>query len=83
MSFNNAKFNIDSIYNNTSDFLQQYSTPMRSTSCIALLPSSSINERKMNPHIDTSYSENNITSNSKKSTTRADILQSKLSLKFK
>ncbi len=44
---------------------------MRSTSCYAVLPST-------NGHrIDTSYSENNITTNGKKSTARVDILQSK------
>ncbi|CAF1481804.1 unnamed protein product [Rotaria sordida] len=66
-----------------SDFLQQYPShpsPMRSTSCFALL--SSTNEHQTHSNIDTSFSENNITTtttttttNSKKSTARVDILQ--------
>ncbi|CAF0756555.1 unnamed protein product [Rotaria sp. Silwood1] len=60
-----------------SDFLQQYSsqpTPMRSTSCFTLL-SSTTNGHRSNANIDTSFSENNITTSGKKSTTRIDILQ--------
>ncbi|CAF2759197.1 unnamed protein product [Rotaria sp. Silwood2] len=58
-------------------FLQQYPSqpsPMRSTSCFALL-SSTKNGHRTNSNIDTSFSENNITTNSKKSSTRNDILQ--------
>jgi hypothetical protein len=49
---------------------------MRSTSCFAVLPST--NGHRINSNIDQSYSENNIITNGKKSTTRIDILQSKL-----
>ncbi|CAF3632421.1 unnamed protein product [Rotaria socialis] len=63
-----------SIYNNSSDFLQQYPSPMRSTSCFDVLSSSS-NGHQINTNIDTSYSESNIISNGKKSTARTDILQ--------
>ncbi|CAF4634865.1 unnamed protein product, partial [Rotaria magnacalcarata] len=48
---------------------------MRSTSCFAVLSSSS-NGHEINTNIDKSYSESNIISNSKKSTARTDILQS-------
>jgi hypothetical protein len=61
-----------SVYNPSPDLLQPYHSqapPMRSTSCYAVLPST-------NGHrLDTSYSENNLTTNGKKSTTRVDILQ--------
>ena len=44
---------------------------MRSTSCYAVLSSTNGHQ------INASYSENNLTTNGKKSTTRVDILQSK------
>ncbi|UJR35706.1 hypothetical protein I4U23_028456 [Adineta vaga] len=67
----------DSAYSsNSSDIIHPYHSqppPMRSTSCFAVIPPTK--GHRPNPTIDSSFSENRLPTNGKKSTPRIDILQ--------